>query len=414
MTVEPSAQHKPRIPDLLLKVTEQQLAKKYAKYGYIERTNKTLLAVDRHQALERINRGHDAAHVLTNNRGQYFFAADPYALLLDELAPRVGGCSRSFTIGEQWHISKSGNYDVEHGMYATSVIQGLDDLRAEYELLHLARAAVRKITDKNARISLQVSSPVLTKYFLQTVLGLRVDQMTSVLQLAPQMHAGYSDKLAIALGDIIGTSPQHINIASLIHDYFSARQISELNEGLRRHPDALRIVQLIELAESLGFQTATFRPDLTAGLQAYGPIFFKISPTGENTVSLGWGGRLNTELYGQEHAIGCVGLQLDVSQFAARANKATVKKSYEREIDVVALVDNNIYELAQPYIEQLRSLGLSVLTSMDGTAPTAAYTITFDKESITQKRFTLTHPGSGKTETHSVERIVSVVKDYRQ
>lgn len=397
--------------DELIIVVEHLLKKKYVKFGYSEHFCQAIRSIDKQQALDYISGGHESAHVLTNNRNQFFFAVDPYLQLINE-AHHIAGAARAFTVSEQWHIAKNASDIVDHGIYATSVILGVDDLRAEYETLALAQAAAVRIMGKNVRLTAQLSSPSLTEYFLRDVLRLHPAQIRKILLLASSMTSARSDEAAIALGDIIGSSPEQIRMGNLIYEYFTARKITDLTDSLRRHHSAQSLMRLMDLMSDLGFKHVQYKPDATAGHHEYGSVFFEINTTGDSAKTIGWGGRINTAFYGQPSTHG-VGMQLDVRALVLGASKTTIKKTQQTATDIVALVDAVTFGAAQPSIDQLRSLGLSVLVSMDGSSPAGVYAINCTKDSVASGRFETRHPDSGELETHSIERIVSIVKDYR-
>jgi len=96
----------------------------------------------------------------------------------------------------------------------------------------------------------------------------------------------------------------------------------------------------------------------------------------------------------------------------------------ETQLDLYVILIGDIYEKVQPFLTQLRAGGVKVAVDSTGRKPDkqtkaadkkGVHFVLFigDKE-LAEERFTLKNLHTGKEERHTIDRLVSIIKDHRQ
>ncbi len=161
------------------------------------------------------------------------------------------------------------------------------------------------------------------------------------------------------------------------------------------------------------------------GFDYYTGIVFEIFDTDpQNSRALFGGGRYDglVGLFGVD-PLPTVGFGMgDVMlQEFLKSHDLIPKLTTETEVYVVLIGD--VYSSAQKVIAELREMGLNVAVDLSGNKPakqlkTAVkkgvhYAIFIGDDELESEQYMLKNLSTGKEERHSVQRIVSVVKDFR-
>lgn len=174
-----------------------------------------------------------------------------------------------------------------------------------------------------------------------------------------------------------------------------------------------------------GIENVRFVPSTTRGFDYYTDIVFEVfDKNPENNRSMFGGGRYSglVGMFGVEpvEAIGFAMGDVTLMNFL-ESNK--LLPALRPETDVYAVIVGDVLDQAQSIVKDLRGMGVNVALDISGrkldkqiqtaTKKGIRYAMFIGQNEIAENQFKLKDLVEGKEETHSLERLVSVIKDYR-
>jgi histidyl-tRNA synthetase len=205
------------------------------------------------------------------------------------------------------------------------------------------------------------------------------------------------------------------------------RHLSELPAGCEKLPVVLRLRQLFDMLDSSKVKNYQFDITLMRGFDYYTDIVFEVVDTDpENNRSMFGGGRYDglVGVFGVE-PVATVGFGMGDVTLENFLESHGLLPSLQPETDAyVVLIGENIYEQALGAITELRDMGVNLAVDttgrkMDKQIKTAVkkgvhYAIFIGEAELKNGLFKLRNLADGSEESHSLQRIVSLVKDRRR
>jgi histidyl-tRNA synthetase len=202
--------------------------------------------------------------------------------------------------------------------------------------------------------------------------------------------------------------------------------LADLPEHLQKHPAAAELRKLFSMLEASGITNAIFDPTLMRGFDYYTDIVFEVFDNHpQNNRSMFGGGRYDglVELFGVE-AVPAVGFAMGDVTLQNFLEIHSLLPKLKPETDLYVILIGDVYQAVQPVLANLRELGLKLAVDTSGRKPdkqiktavkkNITYTLFIGEKELADGRYVLKNLSTGKDERHSVERLVSIIKDYRQ
>lgn len=303
---------------------------------------------------------------------------------------------------------------------------GIAGLPAEHEAIVVADALMQAFGAKRDMYSIRVNSRQLMDELLQRYLTLDSVQSQSISKLIDRMKKmDYAEFVAQAEA-VLNPHQRDNGTGDRLRSLLSVTSLQQLPPMLAGHPSVIELGQLLKMLEQSGLSNVVFDISLMRGFDYYTDIVFEVfDKHPDNNRSMFGGGRYDglVGLFGAE-PVPTVGFGMgDVTlQNFLESHNLLPQLKPEAELYVVLVGD--VYLSAQKAIQELRQMGLNLVVDSTGRKPDKQ-TKTADKKGIrfvlfigqdelTDQHYSLKDLKTGVTEKHSLQRIVTMIKDYRR
>jgi histidyl-tRNA synthetase len=305
-------------------------------------------------------------------------------------------------------------------------IFGVEGIEADHEIILVADKIMQAFGAQVDMYTIRVSSRKLVDGLLKDHLKLNATQAHTLMQLIDRMHKMEYAKFAALVDAVFHPSQREKGGPEVLLEFLHVQSLNDLPDHLQKHPAAADLHKLFGMLEASGISNAVFDPTLMRGFDYYTDIVFEVFDNHpQNNRSMFGGGRYDglVELFGVE-GVPAAGFALgDVTLHNFLEIHGLLPK-LRPETDLYVILIGDIYQAVQPVLAQLRDLGLKIAVDSTGRKPdkqikTAVkkgitYTLFIGEKELADGRYVLKNLSSGKDERHGVERLVSIVKDYRQ
>ena len=286
-------------------------------------------------------------------------------------------------------------------------IFGVEGIEADVEVITLANAVMKSFGAKSSQYEIKVSS---RQYINDKFdgLGLIEEQKKVALELIDKREK---------------IKPEDFD--ELLVELLKKDKAVEFLKFLNDKTPPPKIVDLLSRLSSAGVDNVVFNPEIARGFDYYTDIVFEVFDTNpDNNRSMFGGGRYDglVGAFGVE-PVATVGFGMgDVTlQNFLESNELTPKLRSETDLAVVLV--GEVQQKASKPIDLLREMGLNV--SVDFTDRKldkkikavdklgVRYVLFMGEEELSNELYVLKDLVTGKQETKSIERVVSIIEDYR-
>lgn len=310
---------------------------------------------------------------------------------------------------EFWQLNVD-MFGVANGMAELEMIQIVDDLFQVFKA-------------KRSSYTIKVNSRVLVNTMFGFVCGMNEEQSAQLIRLTDRMHKMTQAEFRTAV-DVI---TKNMTKTDVILALLSAKYISDLPQELQASPSVQELSRLLENCKNFGIRNIEFDISLMRGFDYYTDIVFEAFDTSpDNNRSILGGGRYDglVAQFGVD-AIPTVGFAVGDVVFMDFLTTHGLLPKLKPKTEVVIIVRDEEFVIAvQKIATELRDMQVHVSVDFSGkkvdkqfkTALKSGvrYALFVGTEEIATEQFILKDLYSGKEEKHSLQRIVSIVKDARK
>lgn len=304
---------------------------------------------------------------------------------------------------------------------------GVDGVEAEHEIILLTDQIMKSYGARPDMYMIQLGSRKLTEELFGAYLGLDQTQSQTLIRLVDRMKKMGHDSFVAQAEAILTPSQREQGALENLLKILEVRKIADLPTGFAAHPSVLRLQQLMDMLRASRIDNCTFDITLMRGFDYYTDIVFEVSDTDpDNNRSMFGGGRYDglVGLFGVE-PVPTVGFGMGDVTLQNFLESHGLLPALQNETDAyVVLVGDNMYEKALPLLAELREMGLNLAVDttgrkLDKQIKTAVkkqlhYAIFLGEAELANGQCKLRNLGDGTEETHSPQRIVSIIKDHRK
>lgn len=332
---------------------------------------------------------------------------------------------RWYSIPNLWRYERPQRGRLREHWQLNVDIFGVASLEAEHEMIQVADALMHAYGATPEMYSVRLNSRQLVNYIVGDYLRLSPVQAHTLIKLldrsAKMEHAAF-----VAEADAIFTpSQREQGLSDILLSVLKAKTLSELPPKLRQHPSVAELQKLIDLLAGSGIANVEFNVALMRGFDYYTDIVFEIFDTSpQNSRSLFGGGRYDglVGLFGVE-PVPTVGFGMGDVTLADFLAIHQLLPEPKVETDVYVVLVGDVYERAQKVIADLREMSVNVAVDMSGrkldaqiksaAKKSVPYALFIGEQELASEQYVLKDLRSGTSEKHGTQRIVSIVKDYR-
>jgi len=234
------------------------------------------------------------------------------------------------------------------------------------------------------------------------------------------------DKFSASVDLILTPAQREIGLTDKVLNLLKTTTLSNLPDEVKDHPSVSELSKLIDLLNISKIDNVEFDLSLMRGFDYYTDIVFEVFDTHpDNNRSMFGGGRYDglVALFNVDpiptvgFGMGDVTLEnfLEIHELLPELNTKT---------DVGVVLVGDVYDQAIGIINQLRDMNVNVSVDSSGNKVekqiksaiknNLRYVLFIGEEELKNKQYKLKNLKTEEEELHSIERIVTIVKDYRQ
>ncbi len=314
---------------------------------------------------------------------------------------------RWFSIPNLWRYERPQRGRLREHWQLNIDIFGEEGLSAEHEVIQLADEILKAFGAKSSMYKIKINSRV----YLQSIfkqLDLSGEKQHDTLKLLDKKSKLDPEKFKQDLADLIG-----------------AERASELLLKFSAKTPPKNIEKLLALLGESKITNVEYDPFLARGFDYYTDIVFEVFDTDpENSRSMFGGGRYDglVGMFGVE-PVPTVGFGMGDVTFTNFLESHKLLPELKSSTEVAVVLIGEAYEQSLALLGQLREEGINAsvdatdrklekkLKSVDKKG--VRYVLFVGENELKNKQYPLKDLVTGKEEKHSIERIVSIIKDFR-
>jgi histidyl-tRNA synthetase len=303
---------------------------------------------------------------------------------------------------------------------------GVEGLAAEIEMLQMVDALMAAFKAKRDMYEIRVNSRVLMNYILKDWLGLDPIEQKTIARLIDKMHKLAGNEFKALIEASIAPSLREQGASDRLLAVLQAKSLIDLPVELLENSGAQELLKLIKICSTLGINNVKFDITLMRGLDYYTGFVFEVFDTHpDNNRSMFGGGRYDglVGLFGVDPVptIGFAISDVVLMEFLA-AHELVPKTRTETDVYVISIGET--YEHTLKVVSELREMGVHAAFDITGRKTDkqlksaikkeVPYVLFVGEHEAEEERYKLKNLKTSTEETHSIQRIVSIVKDRRK
>ncbi len=333
---------------------------------------------------------------------------------------------RWYSIPNLWRYERPQRGRLREHWQLNADLFGIGGLEAEHEIIQVADGIMQAYGAKRSQYVIKLNSRKLVDSFMSEYLGLSSVQSQTMAKLIDRMHKIPHAEFAAASEAILTPTQREQGTAEQLLDALSVKDLNELPEEVYKHGSVGELKQLINMLHDSGIKNIEFDFTLMRGFDYYTDIVFEIFDTDpDNNRSMFGGGRYDglIELFGVE-PVPTIGFGMGDVTLANFLQSHQLLPKLKPQTDAYVVLIGDVYQSAQKTIAALREMGLNLSVDMSGRKPANQiknavkkglhYAIFIGEKDLSDEQFNLKNLDTGTEEKHGLQRIVSIIKDYRK
>jgi histidyl-tRNA synthetase len=303
---------------------------------------------------------------------------------------------------------------------------GVADNSAEYEIITLADAIYKEFGAKRNMYEIRLNSRQLMDYALGTYLGLDPSEVLGISKLIDRMNKMERSEFIAKADMLCSPTARESGVVEKLLGLLDVKTLDKLPVELKDHASVTELRGLLERLEAAGITNARFDITLMRGFDYYTDVIFEIFDAHpDNNRSMMGGGRYDglVGLFGVD-PVPTVGFGLGDATLANFLELHHLVSELPSETEAYIVLVGDVVEAAQAAIAELREMGLNVALDLSGKKigdqfkaaekKHVTFAIVIGEKELADQQFTLKNLKSGDESKHSLQRIVTMIKDHRK
>jgi histidyl-tRNA synthetase len=302
---------------------------------------------------------------------------------------------------------------------------GIEGVEADFEMIQMSNAIMKSFGARESMFTIKVNSRKLVNAIMQDYLGLDAVQATSVIRLVDRKAKMETAEFSAKLDALLSPSQREDGTEQRLIDLLNMQTIDDFPSQLASSETVRELRTLLQLATESNTANIVFDITLMRGFDYYTDIVFEVFDTHpENNRSMFGGGRYDGLVahFGVE-PVPTVGFGMGDATLYNFLVLHKLMPQISTETDVYVVLIGDVYVNAQKQIGLLREMGVTVAVDISGrkmdkqiksaVKKGIKYVLFIGEKELETGQFTLKNLQTSTEETHSIERLVSHIKDYR-
>jgi histidyl-tRNA synthetase len=332
---------------------------------------------------------------------------------------------RWYSIPNLWRYERPQRGRLREHWQLNVDIFGVENHFAEAEVVQVADGILKAAGATHDMYTIRLNSRKLMNFILHDYLHLDGVQSHMVAKLIDRMHKMPREVFTAEVDAIFTPTQREHGASNKLIGLLKTKTLEHLPDAIRQHSSALELLELMRALKEARITNAVFDLTVMRGFDYYTGIVFEIfDENPENNRSMLGGGRYDglVGLFGVE-PVPTVGFGFGDVTFENFLKGHDLLPPIRSETDVYIVLIGNVYVDAQRVIARIREMGANVAVDFSGRTldkqiKTAVkkgihYAMFVGEKDLKAEQFEVKNLMTGVAEKHSLERIVSIVKDYR-
>lgn len=303
---------------------------------------------------------------------------------------------------------------------------GTENNTAEIEMLQIIDAIMQGFKAKRDMYEIRVNSRLLMNWLLKDHLGLSEVEIKTVSRLIDRMHKIEGPEFLGLIESSIAPSLRDAGVAQQLFDILKSKDMKSLSAELQQQPAFENVKTILAAVNDLGVSNVVFDISLVRGLDYYTDFVFEVFDTNpDNRRSMFGGGRYDSlvSLFGVE-SLPVIGFGMgDMVLYEFLSGHGLLPEA-PTTLEVAVIPIGDTLPAAQKVAAELREMGVN--TALEITERKTdkmlksvikagyPYAVFVGEQEVESGQYKLKNLASETEDTHSIQRIVSIVKDRRK
>jgi histidyl-tRNA synthetase len=333
---------------------------------------------------------------------------------------------RWYSIPNLWRYERPQRGRLREHWQLNVDIFGIDNINAEIEIIQIANAIMHNFGATHEMYTIKINSRKLLEHILNEYLQLSEVQRQTLRHLIDRRSKIEESEFLAEADSILTPTQREANLSEKLLGLLNINSIDKLPDEIKEHTSAKELIGLITSLQAMMIENVQFDISLVRGFDYYTDIVFEVFDNHpDNNRSMFGGGRYDglISLFGVE-SVASVGFGMGDVTMQNFLDLHNLLPSLQPETDVYVVLIGDVLNKVQNVIADMREMGLNVAVDFSGRKSdkqiqTAVkkgiqYVLFIGEKELSSEQYTLKNLNTGVEEQHSIQRIVSIVKDYRQ
>ena len=332
---------------------------------------------------------------------------------------------RWYSIPNLWRYERPQRGRLREHWQLNVDIFGVADTSAEYEIISVADSVFKAFGAKRDMYAIHVNSRQLVDYLFKDYLRLDEPTATAIAKLVDKMHKMERAEFVSKL-DIVCTPTQRENgTVEKLLDVLGAKSLNDLPAEAQEHASCKELQELLAHLHDAGVTNTEFNVTIMRGFDYYTDVVFEVYDNNpDNNRSMMGGGRYDglVGLFGVE-PVPTVGFGLGDVTLQNFLEGHRLLPALSTETDLYVAPVGEVFAEVQKPVALLRGMGLNVALGAPGKKlgdqfkaaekKGIQHVLIIGENELQEEQYTLRDLRNSTEEKHSLERIVSLLKDKR-
>jgi len=333
---------------------------------------------------------------------------------------------RWYSIPNLWRYERPQRGRLREHWQLNVDIFGVDNMQAETEVIQVADGILKAAGGTHDMYSIKINHRGLMDFIFKEYLGLSDVQKHTVSKLIDRMHKIPHEEFVAEADAIFTPTQRDSNASTKLLGLLKIKTIEHLPEVIRHSTPARELAELLNNLHERNIPNARFDMTVMRGFDYYTGIVFEVfDENPDNNRSMLGGGRYDglVSLFGVE-AVPTVGFGFGDVTFLNFLEGHKLLSPLPSDTDVYVILIGDVYKQAQKIIAELREMGVNVAVDISGakmdkqiknaSKKGIRYAMFIGEKDLAEETFELKTLATGEAQRHSLARLVSIIKDYRE
>ncbi len=334
--------------------------------------------------------------------------------------------ARWYSIPEVWRYERMQRGRLRQFWQLNVDIFGVTGIQAEHELIVLADQLMKAYGATEKMFSIRVNHRELTNFLFGEYLGFNDTQRDTLIRLVDRRNKMEHPAFVAQAEAILSPSQRDEGTLDKLMALLGVTMLNELPEAAQATPAVRELMLLDDMLRAADVTSVKFDVTLMRGFDYYTGVVFEVfDEDPENNRAMFGGGRYDglVGMFGVE-PVPTVGFGMGDVTLQNFLETHGLLPELAPETDLYAvLIGDDTYEKSLSVVTKLRDMGLRVAVDATGRKVEKQlkaadkkgieYVIFIGEAELGSEQYRLKNLRTGTDETHGIERIVSIVSDYR-